>query len=167
MSDGDGPVVDREGIHIERDVADSVSIEEELDSNVVGPYQFPQPTRRRTSGWVLLVAAVITALVVEGGWLPAMVLAVLAIWNFASAWPLSVDEHQALAVAGSAVPFPVGHASAAVTFKGLRSRPRWSVVVYSAEEPPDRRALVVIDAISGEVAEDPYVEDVPLSSSGT
>jgi hypothetical protein len=167
MSDGDGPMINREGIHIEREIADSVSIEEELDSNVVGPYQFPQPTRRRTSGWVLLAGAAVTALVVDGGWVSAIGLAALAIWNFASAWPLSVDEHQALAVAGSAVPFPVGHASAAVTFKGMRSRPRWSVVVYSAEEPPDRRALVVVDAISGEVAEEPYVEDVPLSSSGT
>jgi hypothetical protein len=34
------------------------------------------------------------------------------------------------------------------------------VVLYSAEEPPDRRALVVVDAVSGEVADEPYVEDV-------
>jgi hypothetical protein len=35
------------------------------------------------------------------------------------------------------------------------------VVLYSANEPPDRRALVVVDAVTGEVAEEPYVEDVP------
>jgi hypothetical protein len=47
-----------------------------------------------------------------------------------------------------------------VTFRGIRSRPQWSVVLYSAEEPPDQRALVVVDAVSGEVADEPYVEDV-------
>ena len=49
--------VDREGIHIERDLADSISIEEELDSNVVGPYRFPSPMRRRIAGWVFVVGA--------------------------------------------------------------------------------------------------------------
>jgi len=92
--------------------------------------------------------------------LPAIGLVALAAWNFASAWPLSVDETKALSVAGSVVDFPVGHASAAVTFRGFRSRPRWSVILYSAAEPPDQRALVVVDAVSGEVAEEPYVEEV-------
>jgi hypothetical protein len=32
--------------------------------------------------------------------------------------------------------------------------------MYSATEPPDQRALVVVDAVSGEVVEPPYVEDV-------
>jgi hypothetical protein len=116
--------------------------------------------RRRISGWVFVVAAVIAMLVIDGGWLPAIGLFALAAWNFASAWPLAVDEHRALSLAGAAVDFPVGHASAAVTFRGIRSRPQWSVVLYSAEEPPDQRALVVVDAVSGEVADEPYVEDV-------
>jgi hypothetical protein len=109
---------------------------------------------------VFVAAAVIAMVVIDGGWLPAIGLMALAAWNFASAWPLAVDEGQALAIAGAAVGFPVGHASAAVTFRGLRSRPRWSVVLYSAEEPPDQRALVIVDAVSGEVAEEPYVEPV-------
>jgi hypothetical protein len=71
-----------------------------------------------------------------------------------------VDENQAMTVAGAAVDFPIGHASAAVRFHGWRSRPRWSVVLYSASEPPDQRALVVVDAVSGDVVEEPYVEDV-------
>jgi hypothetical protein len=160
MTEPEEPKVDRSGIHIERDLADSVSIEEELDSNVVGPYRFPSPTRRRISGWVFVVAAVIAMVVIDGGWLPAIGLFALAAWNFVSAWPLSVDESRALSLAGAAVPFPVGHASAAVTFRGLRSRPQWSVVLYSATEPPDRRALVVVDAVSGEISDEPYVEDV-------
>jgi hypothetical protein len=160
MSEGDDSRVDRSGIHIERDLAESLAIEEELDSNVVGPYRFPSPMRRRISGWIFVVAAVIAMVVIDGGWLPAIGLFALGAWNFASAWPLAIDEHRALSLAGAAVDFPVGHASAAVTFRGLRSRPQWSVVLYSAEEPPDQRALVVVDAVSGEVADEPYVEDV-------
>ena len=160
MSDREDPRVDRSGIHIEKDLAESLAIEEELDSNVVGPYRFPSPMRRRISGWVFVVAAVLAMLVIDGGWLPAIGLFALAAWNFASAWPLAVDEQRALSIAGSAVDFAVGHASAAVTFQGIRSRPRWSVVLYSAEDPPDKRALVVVDAVSGVIAEDPYVEAV-------
>jgi hypothetical protein len=160
MSDGGERKVDRSGIHIEKDLAESLAIEEELDSNLVGPYRFPSPTRRRIAGWVFIVSAVVTMVVIDGGWLPAIGLAALAAWNFASAWPLAVDEDRALSIAGAAIGFPVGHASAAVTFQGLRSRPRWSVVLYSAEEPPDQRALVVVDAVLGVVAEEPYVEAV-------
>ena len=161
MSDDGQSRLDREGIHIERDLADSLAMEGELDSNVVGPYGFPAPVRRRISGWVYMGAAVLAIALVDGGWLPAIGFVALATWQFASAWPLNVDEHGALEIAGAAVPFPVGHASAAVTFSGLRSRPRWSVVLYSAAEPPDQRGLVVVDAVSGELAEDPYVEAVP------
>jgi hypothetical protein len=153
--------VDRSGIHIESDLADSLVIEEELDSNIVGPYRFPAPTRRRISGWIFIAFAVIALLVIDGGWIPAIGFVVLAIWQFAAAWPLNIDEHKALEIAAAAVSFPVGHASAAVTFRGIRSRPRWSVVLYSAEEPPDQRGLVVVNAVSGEVDEDPYVENVP------
>lgn len=166
MTERDEPRVDRSGIFIERDLADAVAIEEELDSNQVGPYRFPEPTRRRTSGWVFVAAAVITMILIDGGWLPAIGLLALAAWNFASAWPLAIDESRALSIAGSAVEFPVGHASAAVTFRGWRSRPRWSVVLYSAEEPPDQRALVVVDAVTGGLAEDPYVEPVAAVPAG-
>ncbi len=161
MSEPDPRRVDREGIFIERDLADSVAIEDELDSNQVGPYRFPSPTRRRISGWVYLVGAALSLLLIDGGWIPAIGFVALSIWQFASSWPLNVDEHAALSIAGSAVDFPVGHASAAVTFKGIRSVPRWSVVLYSASEPPDQRALVVVDAVTGAVAEQPYVEAVP------
>ncbi len=160
MTEETEPRVDRSGIFIERDLADAIDIEEELDSNVVGPYQFPQPTRRRTAGWVFVVAAVVALVVIDGGWLPAIGLVTLALWNFLSAWPLAVTEDRALSLAGAAVDFPVGHASAAVTFAGIRSRPRWSVILYSAAEPPDQRALVVVDAVSGELVGETYVEDV-------
>lgn len=152
--------VDREGIHIDRELADEIAIEEELDANIEGRYRFPSPERRRWSGWVFVVAAVVALLTIEGSWPVATGLALLAVWMFLSAWPLNLDEHQALGRAASVLDFPVGHASASVRFHGWRSRPRWSVLVYSATEPPDRRALVLVDAVSGEVIDLPYVEAI-------
>jgi hypothetical protein len=152
--------MDREGIHIDRDLAESVAIEEELDANVLGDFLFPDPRRRRIAGWVFLVAGLVSLLVIEGGWIVAVGFGLLSLWQFLSAWPLAIDEHQAMTVAGGAVDFPVGHASAAVRFHGWRSRPRWAVVLYSATEPPDRRGLVVVDAVDGQVAEMPFVEDI-------
>ncbi len=152
--------VDREGIHIDRELADEIAIEEDLDANIEGPYRFPSPERRRASGWVFVVTAIIALLTIEGGWPVAVGLGLLAMWMFSSSWPLNLDEHQALARAASVVDFPIGHASASVRFQGWRSRPRWSVLLYSATEPPDRRALVLVDAVSGEVADLPYVEAI-------
>lgn len=154
------PRVSREGIHIEQDLADSIAIEEELDANVEGEYTFPTPIRRRLSAYVFFAFAPITLLTIDGGWPVAVVFGLLGVWQFLSAWPLDVDEHEALAAAGGVVGFPIGHASASVRFHGWRSRPRWSVVLYSASEPPDQRALVVVDAVSGDVVERPYVETV-------
>ena len=159
MSD-ENPKVDRSGIHIERDLADEIAIEEELDSNVEGEYRFPSPMRRRIAGWVYVVAGVVCCFAFSGGWVVGVGLGLIALWHFASAWPLDVDEHEAMTTAAAQVDFPIGHASASVRFHGWRSRPRWSVVMYSATEPPDRRALVVIDAITGAVAETPHVEAI-------
>lgn len=160
MSSENESRIDREGIHIDRDLADSIAIEDELDANVEGAYAFPSPRRRRISGWVFLGFAAVSLFSFEFGWVIAAGFFGLAIWQFLSSWPLAVDEGRALTNAAAAVEFPIGHASAAVRFHGWRSRPRWSVVLYSATDPPDQRALVVIDAITGEVVEEPYVEDV-------
>ena len=159
MNDDDRRI-DREGIHIERDLTDQIAIEEELDANVEGEYRFPAPSRRRISAWVYLVAGAIAWMTIDNGWLVAAGFAVLASWQFLSSWPLAVDEREAMTKAAAAVDFPIGHSSASVRFHGWRSRPRWSVVLYSASEPPDQRALIVVDAVSGEVVETPYVEEI-------
>ena len=156
----ESPHIDLEGIHIDRDLADEVAIEEELDSNVVGPYRFPSPNRRRVSGWVYLVFEVAASFTIPAGWMVGVGFGLLAAWQFLSAWPLNIDEREAMTRAAAAVEFTIGHSSAVVRFSGWRSRPRWSVVTYSATEPPDRRALVVVDAVSGEIAEVPYTEDI-------
>ena len=64
--------------------------------------------------------------------------------------PLDVDEQDALVVATRTVGFPVGHASAQMGWRGLRSRPTWRILCYSAENPPERRALVLVDGVDGE-----------------
>ena len=66
----------------------------------------------------------------------------------------------ALVAAQGAVGFPVGHASAQQVWHGLRSRPTWRVLIYSAEEPPRRRALVLVDAVDGHVIQH-LVQDNP------
>ncbi len=154
------PKIDREGIYIERGLADEIAIEEELDANIEGEYRFPSPSRRRIAGWVYLVAGVVCGLTFTGGWWVALAFAALAAWQFASSWPLNVDEARAMTTAATVVPFPIGHASASVRFTGWRSRPLWSVVMYSATEPPDHRALVLVDAVSGYVLASPFVEEL-------
>lgn len=149
----------REGIHIEREVADAVAIDEELDSSLVGSHLFPDPVRRRIPAFIYLALAVLVGFL----WEPwsAGIPAGLGLWHLTSSWRLRIDERQAMTTAATAVDFPIGHASAAVTFHGLRARPRWSVVLYAASEPPDRRALVIVDAVVGEVVGEAYVEQIP------
>ena len=137
----------------------------------VGPYQFPDNSRRRIPGVIyLVVAAACVAVwlvghdsspIVNEGWLwAALLLAVTAVITITSGWRMHVDEREALVRAQQAVGFPVGHASAQQVWRGLRSRPTWRVLCYSIEDPPQRRALVLVDAIGGEVVER-LVEDNP------
>jgi len=135
-----------------------------------GPYQFPDNSRRRKPA----VLYAVTALACLAGWLwaggspfvnngllwAAVLLGAVALYSFTSGWRMTVDEQQALVAAQGAVGFPVGHASAQQVWRGVRSRPTWRVLVYSAEEPPRRRGLVLVDAVDGSVKEQ-LVQDNP------
>jgi hypothetical protein len=152
-----------DGIEIPRDVADQEQVPEDLDSTVVGPYLFPDPSRRRNAGIAYLVLALLVAVAVPnspGRWVAVAVSVALSGWHWLAAWPRNVDPEEALAKAAVDAPFPIGHASAALTFHGWRSRPRWHVVVDDSGEPPVERALIVLDAVTGERVGDPYVEDI-------
>ena len=137
----------------------------------VGPYKFPDNSRRRIPGVIYLVisaACVVTYLVgrdsvswVNDGLLwAALLLTVVAIVSITSGWRMHVDEKEALVAAQRAVGFPVGHASAQQVWRGLRSKPTWRVLCYSPEDPPERRGLVLVDAVDGTVVEQ-LVEDNP------
>ena len=151
-----------DGIEIPRDLAEAEEVPEDLDSSRLGPYRFPDPRRRRTAATIygILALAVAVALPGPARWVPVGLALVLGGWHWLAAWPRRVEPETALATAARDAPFPIGHASAALTFHGWRARPRWHVVVYDSGEPPSQRALLVLDAVTGDRIGDPYVEDL-------
>jgi len=138
----------------------------------VGPYRFPDNSRRRIPGVMYLALAALCLLVwlvrrdhepifVNRGFvLAAVLLTVAGVLSITSGWRMRVDEKDALVVATQAVGFPVGHASAQQVWRGLRSRPTWRVLCYSAEDPPRRRGFVLVDAVDARLLEH-LVEDNP------
>jgi len=146
---------------------------EDLDAaGYVGPYQFPDNSRRRIPGVIYLVTGVglialwliygdgvyVNAGLLFGG----VLLAAWGVYCITSGWRMRFDEKEALAAAAEAVGFPVGHASAQQVWRGLRSRPTWRVLCYSAEDPPLLRGLVLVDAVDGRVLEH-LVQDSPAT----
>ncbi len=140
-------------------------------SAFVGPYVFPNNNRRRIPGYLYLFVAVAcvvawvvaadeSVLVNDGFLFAGVVLAVVGAYQLVAGWDLDIDERDALVAATSAVGFPVGHASAQLGWRGLRSRPTWRILVYSAETPPTQRGLVLVDGVDGEVLEH-FAEDNP------
>lgn len=154
----------RHGIEISEEVARAEAIPEDLDATQRAPYTIPSTRRRRTAAVVYAVAAALAAVSPLAG-LPAgmaamaVVFGLLAAWNAASAWRIGILDPEALERANREVGFAVGHASAAVGFDGWRARPIWNVLVFSADDPPSRRALVRIDAVDGHLVEK-YEEQV-------
>ncbi|MDP8936410.1 MAG: hypothetical protein M3O23_01525 [Actinomycetota bacterium] len=149
------------------------TLPEELDVTAyVGMYTFPDIRRRRVPG--LLYLGVATAcfvawavrsgadpVLVNSGFLAAAVaLLLIGTYHLAAAWPLVVRDTQALVAAAAQVGFPVGHASAQLGWRGLRSRPTWRILLYSGEDPPRHRGLVLVDGVDGTVLSH-FVEENP------
>ncbi len=141
-----------------------------------GAYRFPDNSRRRIPGGIYVGLAVICLVayltaesspLVNGGWAwSAAILGAVGLFSITSGWRMRVDEKQALVAAQQAIGFPVGHASAQQVWHGVRSRPTWRVLCYSAEEPPRRRGLVLVDAVDGNVIQH-LVEDNPEQWAGS
>jgi len=157
--------MDRDGIQISEEIASEQGVPDELNADIVGDYVFPDPRNRAIAGKLYLIGAAVlvgSGFYLGGGlWVVAGALLLVAAYHFLTAWKLQTNDLQALAAAAAAIDFPVGHASAAIRFQGLRARPVWNVIMYDAEEPPVNRALVVLDAVHTTVIGDPYVEPVP------
>ncbi len=141
---------------------------EDLDASFVGPYRFPDNSRRRITGVIyLLIAAAVAVVVVTAGTDAVLVnggmavvaggLAVIGVYSLVAGRKFGIDETEALAVASDFVDFAVEHASAQLAWRGWLSRPTWRVLVLSGEDPPTNRALVLIDAPTGAVL-DGFVE---------
>jgi hypothetical protein len=138
----------------------------------VGPYMFPDNNRRRIPalmylgvGAIMIIAWLVTrssssTSVNRGMVLGGALLVVLGLYGLLAGVKLNVQEVDALAAASTHVGFPVGHASAQLGWQGLKSRPTWRILLYSAEEPPKKRGLVLVDGVSSAIVGD-MVEDNP------
>ena len=137
----------------------------------VGPYLFPNNNRRRIPGYLYLamgaaaaalgLAAGSDAVLANRGLVAGGVgLALVGVYHLLSGFDLDVDEQDALVVASRECGFAIGHASAQMGWRGLRSRPTWRILAYSADEPPTKRAFVLVDGVNGDVVE-AIVEDNP------
>jgi hypothetical protein len=141
-------------------------------SGYVGPYLFPNNNRRRIPAilyWVIALGCLVlwfttkdsSPVLVNAGYVAAAIaLTVIGAYSFLVGWNLDVDERDALVIATRQVGFPVGHASAQMGWRGLLSRPTWRILVYSADDPPEKRGLVLVDGVDGKVVEW-FVEDNP------
>jgi hypothetical protein len=156
------------GRHYRRGIVEPDDHRDELPAELnaaefVGPYLFPNNNRRRIPALLYVVIAGICIAVwalrrdhepvlVNGGVLIAgIVLLLWALYHWQAGWNLAVDENDALVAATRAVGFPVGHASAQLGWRGIRSRPTWRILLYSTEPQPAKRGLVLVDGIDAEV----------------
>ncbi len=127
-------------------------------------YTIPNNNRRKIPAAMYLVMALGTvaivlarngdsALVNNGLLIAAVGLGAFGIFGLVTGTTLKIDETDALHTASTQVGFEVGHASAQMVWRGWLSRPVWRVLMYSAENPPLKRGLVLVDGQSGEVIE--------------
>lgn len=151
-------------IEVAADVAAAAGMPDDLDANLVGPYEVPDPARRRRAGLVYFVAAAVVAAfsalgLPSGMWTMVAILVAIGIYHIVAGHHLEVSDKAALTAANRATEFPVGHASAVLGFEGILARPVWNVLVFSADDPPSQRGLVRVDGQSGDILET-YAEAV-------
>lgn len=156
--------------HVTEEPRDVLPADLNLDE-YVGVTTFPDPARRRIVGvlWLVVAAGVLAIVATSGsdgvlvnGGLPwfAAGCGLIGLYHVITGRRLKIRETDALAVASQHVGFPVGHASAQLGFQGLLSRPTWRILLYSADNPPTTRGMVLIDGSTGTVLGD-YVEANP------
>lgn len=146
------------------DVRDELPEDLDPSGALVGPYLFPNNSRRRVPGYLYLVcSAALVALwvvragggdgvLVNGGMLFAAVLLALAgAFQLISGGELEVDEQDALRQVAKVVEHPIGHASAQMAWRGWTSRPTWHILWYSAQRPPTHRGMATVDGYDGTV----------------
>jgi hypothetical protein len=145
---------------------------EDLDlTGFVGPHTFPNNNRRRIPAALYLLFGVgcvalyllrndDSAMINAGTLWAGIGLIAFALYGLVAGFTLRVEESDALVTATAQVGFPVGHAAAQMVWRGWWSRPTWRILLYSAENPPTRRGIVLVDGVKGGVLEW-FVEDNP------
>ena len=133
-------------------------------------YLFPNNNRRRVPGYLyLLIAVGLVAIYVSRGdgvlinrgfLVAAAILTVVGVYSIAAGNNLDVDERDALVAASKDIGFPIGHAAAQLGWRGLLSRPTWRILLFSADDPPTKRGLVLVDGVDGSIVES-FTEDNP------
>lgn len=145
---------------------------EDLDmAGFVGPRVFPNNNRRRIPAAIYLLAGLAAValyaskgdaspLVNRGILWAGVALVIFGAYGLVAGWTLHVEETDALQSAARYVKYPVGHAAAQMVWRGWLSRPTWRILAYSDDDPPSKRAMVIVDGISGDVVEG-FSEDNP------
>jgi hypothetical protein len=164
LPDADHPLSDDE-------VVDELPAELDV-TGLAGPYLFPNNSRRRVPGVLYIGIGVLCvglwvwrhgddAILVNNGYLAAGVgLVLFGLYHLQAGWDLAVDERDALVAATRSVGFPVGHASAQLGWRGVRSRPTWRILLYSNEPTPTKRGFVMVDGVDARIVSS-FVEDNP------
>ncbi|MGH9022519.1 MAG: hypothetical protein ACRDV9_05375, partial [Acidimicrobiia bacterium] len=117
------------------DVAEDGGLPPELDvTRPQGPYTFPNIRRRRIAAvlyWITAGGCVLGGAAAGNGGMivGGLLVGVLGAYSWICGWDLRVNQTDALVAAIRAVGFPVGHASAQLAWRGLRSRPTWRVLL--------------------------------------
>ncbi|MFN3216529.1 MAG: hypothetical protein ACE367_08550 [Acidimicrobiales bacterium] len=143
---------------------------EDLDiTALAGVYEFPNNAKRRIASLLYLATGILclwlgfavdSPLTNVGIGVVGAGLVAFAVWSYAVAVPTRYDETDALVVAAQVTGLVAGPAAAQMTWRGWRSRPVWRVLLFSAEEQPLHRAIVLVDGVTGEVLEH-FVEENP------
>jgi len=167
MTDEATTAQDRERLS-DDDVVDELP--EDLDASAALMITFPNNSRRRIPAvlYLLMGAAAIAVSVawsgsaaVNAGLATAgAMLCAFALYGLVAGTTMHVDEGEALVAAAGKVGFAVGHASAQMSWRGVLSRPVWRLLIYSNEDPPEQRAIAIVDGVSGDVVEW-FAEDNP------
>jgi hypothetical protein len=156
MTERSGPAGDEEYVD---------ELPEDLDlDRFVGPHTFPNNDRRRIPAALYLLFGAACLLLwatrrdesplVNAGILWAGVgLVAFALYGMVAGRTLKVEESDALVTASAQVGFPVGHAAAQMAWRGWLSRPTWRILLYSDENPPTKRGIVLVDGLDGHVVE--------------
>ncbi len=140
-------------------------------SAFVGPYSFPDNKRRRVPGALYIAVGLILLLLVatrgtdavfvnRGFAVAGAAFLLVGAYHLVAGYPLRIDATDALAAAAREAGFAIGHSSAQLGWRGLLSRPTWRLLLYSAEEPPEHRGLVLVDGVDGTVVGS-YIEPNP------